>query len=339
MTGAKDQYADSFDSTHRAAFLYGIGNLPFWISMSLLPFPFGSLLPARSAFGSLPELLLRRVSPSGRSFSSHNASLRAASDAFIKAKMNDPKLSEQEDMLALFLRAKSPSGEPMAQQKYVPFLTDIVLSMVIAGRDTTACLLSWLLLELCRNPEVQEKLAAEVSAAFADEDPTFDTVTHTKLPYLNGCIYEALRMHPPVPMSVPKYCTKDNVELPNGVDGKPFKLHKRDQIHYVPWVMGRDESVYAEPEFFRPERWIPFKMPNQYEFPVFQAGPRICLGMNMAVFEAKVMAAMLLRKFKFRLAPGEEEKITYSLMVTMSVQNSRPGEPTSHKLLVVPERR
>ena len=83
----------------------------------------------------------------------------------------------------------------------MPFLTDIVLSMVIAGRDTTACLLSWLLFELSINPQVQEKLSAEVTAAaFSQEDPTFDALTHANLPYLNGCIYEALRLHPPVPM-------------------------------------------------------------------------------------------------------------------------------------------
>ena len=115
LTGVKDTYADAFDSTHRAAFLYGIGNLPFWILISFLPFPFGNLMPARSAFNSLPELILRRFTKSGQSFSTNNTSLRKASDAFIRAKMNDPDLKNQEDMLALFLRAKSPSGEPMAQ--------------------------------------------------------------------------------------------------------------------------------------------------------------------------------------------------------------------------------
>ena len=81
--------------------------------------------------------------------------------------------------------------------------------------------------------------------------------------------------------SVPKFVVPDEVELPNGIDGKPFKVYKGDQIHYVPFVMGRNESVYADADQFKPERWIPFKLPNPYDFPVFQAGPRICLGMNM----------------------------------------------------------
>ena len=68
-------------------------------------------------------------------------------------------------------------------------------------------------------------------------------------------------------------------------------------------------------------------------------GPRICLGMNMALFEAKLLTSMLFSRFRFKMCPGEAEKIGYSLMLTMSIRNSRPGETPTHALRVVPELR
>merc|ERR1712039_130148 len=98
-----------------------------------------------------------------------------------------------------------------------------------------------------------------------------------------------------------------------------------------------DPSVYPDPEEVRPERWIPFKEPSPYEFPVFQAGPRICLGMDMAIFEAKVAATSLLQKYRFELLEGEKEKITYSATLTMSICNSKNQD--SNNLWMVPHPR
>merc|ERR1719330_1388470 len=93
------------------------------------------------------------------------------------------------------------------------------------------------------------------------------------------------------------------------------------------YAMGRDENVYEEPEVVKPERWIPFKEPSPYQFPVFQAGRRICLGQNMALFEAKIAVAMILREYSFEMAPGEADKITYlPASLTMSIVNTKGAE-------------
>merc|ERR1712007_191306 len=110
------------------------------------------------------------------------------------------------------------------------------------------------------------------------------------------------------------------------------------------YAMGRGPNIYPDPEVVKPERWIPFKEPSQYEFPVFQAGPRICLGMSMAIFEAKIAALMILREYAFDMAPGEAEKITYlPTALTMSICNTKSGEAPhtfdSHKLWLVPRLR
>lgn len=211
------------------------------------------------------------------------------------------------------------------------YLRDMILNFVIAGRDTTACTLSWMFYLLCVNPEVQKKLIAEIDEKLAGgEVPSLKSVASSNMPYLNGVLYETFRLYPPVPVDA-KTCQEDDV-FPDGT-----KIPKGTTCMWQPYCMGRDPAVYDDPLVCKPERWIPFKMPTPYEFPVFQAGPRICLGMDMAHFEAKVAVVMLLQKFTFTMKPGEAEKITYSNTVTMAICNS-PSQD-SHELLVIPHAR
>merc|ERR1719433_584834 len=150
------------------------------------------------------------------------------------------------------------------------------------------------------------------------------------MPYLNGVLYEVLRLYPPVPVDY-KVAMEDEV-FPDGTVVPGGAL-----CFFLPYAMGRDPQVYADPEVVRPERWIPFTTPAPHEFPVFQAGPRICLGMDMAIFETKVAAALLLQRFSFELLAGERENITYSQMLTMSICNSM--EKNTYCLWVLPKER
>jgi len=204
------------------------------------------------------------------------------------------------------------------------YLRDMILVFLFAGRDTTASLLSWTFYMLATNPEVQARLSAALV------EPSLKAVSPSAMPYLNGVIYEALRLHPPVPTDS-KVCMADDV-MPNGV-----RVPKGTNCIFLPWAMGRDPAVYKDPEAVKPERWIPFKQPLPHEFPVFQAGPRICLGMDMAIFEAKVCMTMLLQRFSFSMPPGEAENIHYSSGLTMSVCNSKSQD--SHNLWIEPRLR
>lgn len=196
----------------------------------------------------------------------------------IKEARVDSDLTSRRDLLANFLNSKG--GDQLSDKE----LRDIVLNMTIAGRDTTACTLTWLVYILTQNPEVEKELCKEIDEKLKGASPTLEDLSPENMPYLNGVLFETLRLFPPVPEDE-KVVSEDGVEY---LDGTP--LPKGTHVVFAPYSMGRNPKVYPDPEKVDPMRWIPFKMPNAYEFPVFQAGPRFCLGKDMAQFEAKVSA-------------------------------------------------
>jgi hypothetical protein len=131
-------------------------------------------------------------------------------------------------------------------------------------------------------------------------------------------------------------CVCRDTKVSNAEDVLPdgTTIFKNMSIAFNCFVMGRDPRRYPDPLKFDPTRWIPFREPDPFEFPVFQAGPRVCLGNRMALLSAKVLTTMLLQHFRFTLEEGEAGKITYSLMLTMSVRNSAPQQESSFQLLL-----
>lgn len=215
------------------------------------------------------------------------------------------------------------------------WLRDVVLNFVIAGRDTTACTLTWMFYILSTHPEIQQKVQKEIEAKFpVGTTPTIASLSARELPYLNGLVYEALRLYPPVPEDS-KEASADDV-FPDGT-----AVPNSVACLFLVYAMGRDPQLYPDPLAVKPERWIPFKEPSPYQFPVFQAGPRICLGMNMALFELKVLATMLIRNYSFELAPGEAEKISYlPTALTLSLVNDADQRTyDSHNLWLIPRAR
>lgn len=322
MRGKSDAYAEAFDEAHRCLMKYVITNVPKLLLISLLPYPFGGL---QATGGIVGELLIRN-SPVGQRFRKANEILTRESNIIIDQRRENP---DGRDLLALFMKHKDENGVKLSDKRYQSILRDIVLSFVIAGRDTTACTLSWAFYILATNPEIQERLLEEIDRE-CKNDPEFEDLSAERMPYLNGVIYETLRLYPPVPFD-PKYCSKkDGDVLPDGT-----KVPHGTQLAYFPYAMGRDKDRWAEPLKVIPDRWIPFKQPDLFEFPVFQAGPRQCLGMNMAVFEAKLLMSVLLKEYSFGLKDGEASKISYSIMLTMSIRNG----PDSHSLWMIPRER
>ncbi|XP_017243980.1 cytochrome P450 704C1 [Daucus carota subsp. sativus] len=222
----------------------------------------------------------------------------------------------KEDILSRFLIESKTDPENMTDK----YLRDITLSFVIAGKDTSAGTLTWFFYMLCKHPLIQEKAAQEVRAATQTEnnstDEFHDKLTEAaldKMQYLHAALTETLRLYPAVPVDG-KAAGEDDT-LPDG-----FKVKKGDGVNYMAYAMGRMTSIWGEDaEEFRPERWIDngvFKPESPYIFTAFQAGPRICLGKEFAYRQMKILAAVLLNSYKFRLA-NENEEATYRVMLTL----------------------
>lgn len=233
--------------------------------------------------------------------------LRGYCKDIVQAAGRDAKLSERRDLLALFMKAGQDDGGKLSDE----LLVDLVVSFALAGRDTTASLLTWSACLLSQNPEVQAKLRAEIGE-LGSERPSYKTVE--KMPYLRGLLWEVLRLRPVVPLDS-KVAVKADV-LPDGT-----YVPKNARVFFFPWGVGQDKERWGEDlDQFSPERWIGKPLPSSFDFPAFQVGPRICLGMNMALFEAGIMLVTLLQRFELSLANPKHEP-QHDRNVVMGIQD------------------
>lgn len=238
-----------------------------------------------------------------------------------KLATEDTVPDSRQDMLSRFIHtATNESGT--VDYKY---LRDIILNIVIAGKDTTAGALAWFLYMACKHPEIQEKICQEAAkATSASETAGVDEFAQSltdealnKMHYLHAALTETLRLYPSVPLDN-KQCFGDDV-LPDG-----SSVSKGDIVFYVPYAMGRMEYLWGkDAEVFRPERWLDqdgeFQQESPFKFTAFQAGPRICLGKEFAYRQMKIFAAVLLRFFVFRLRDGDKASVNYRTMITLHI--------------------
>ncbi|KAJ3078733.1 Protein kinase alk2 [Quaeritorhiza haematococci] len=258
----------------------------------------------------LEELLL----PRGRELKNDLKTVREFCSKVIGERRADPEKNTRNDLLSLFMNLKNEDGTPMYTDKE---LGDLTLNFIIAGRDTTAQALSWTIYELALHPEKTKKLVEEIDETFGGDLNTPISYEQIKtMKYANAVFHEALRLHPSVPKDT-KTALKDDV-LP---DGTPIKA--RTNLAWSPWVMGRSPKIWGpDAAEFKPERWLPDAMPSQpsqFVYPVFNAGPRVCLGKTMAELEGVFVLVSLLRRFEFEVL--DVEKVTYLVSLTLPIRD------------------
>ncbi|XP_062109809.1 cytochrome P450 CYP94D108-like [Humulus lupulus] len=181
------------------------------------------------------------------------------------------------------------------------FLRDIVTNIIIAGRDTTTAALSWFFWLISSRPEIQQNILKELELIRARTDATnFSNNTYSfdqirDMQYLHAAITESMRLYPPLPVDS-RLCLNDDV-WPDGT-----LVGKGTVVSFHPYAMGRMESIWGENRLeFQPERWLAdgvFRPENPFRYPVFHAGPRTCLGKEMAYIQMKSIAASVLGKFE-----------------------------------------
>jgi cytochrome P450 len=196
------------------------------------------------------------------------------------------------DLLSMLLQAQDEDGSRMTDRQ----LRDEVITLFLAGHETTALTLSWTWWLLAQHPEAEEKLHAELDAVLGGRTPTLEDLP--KLRYLDHIIAESMRLYPPA-WGMARLTIEDA-----HIGG--YTIRKGCGVSLSQWVVHRDPRWYESPDEFRPERWegdLLKRLPRFAYFP-FGGGPRQCIGNTFAIMETALILATIAQKFRLRLVPG-----------------------------------
>lgn len=223
----------------------------------------------------------------------------------------DPALIETQAFKGDFISLLAEDAERRNEKLSNEDIRNNTLGLLLAGRDTTASVLTSILQLLSQHPEVEEKVVKEIAEKIGDDTPTHATIK--ELVYCEAVFNEALRLFPAAPINYRK-CAKDDT-LPDGTF-----VPRGSEVQWSSWAIGRNPDLYQEPNRFRPERWLDGSKPcphlHTFDNPAFGAGVRLCLGRPMSYYEARMLLVILFQRFRFRLVPGQKLD-AYALGVTL----------------------
>ncbi|XP_008810927.2 cytochrome P450 71A1-like [Phoenix dactylifera] len=175
----------------------------------------------------------------------------------------------------------------------------ILSDMFSAGTETSYAVLEWAMVEIVRNPEVMKKLQDEVRG-IANGKGLVREEELSAMSYLKAVVKELLRLHPPVPLLLPRE-SMDDCQI------QGYQVPKKTRVLINAWAIGRDSKYWEAPEEFRPERFLSNTVDfrgNDFQFIPFGAGRRICPGMNFAVATLELALANLVLRFNWELPSG-----------------------------------
>ncbi|KAJ6588602.1 cytochrome P450 monooxygenase pc-bph [Mycena capillaripes] len=212
--------------------------------------------------------------------------------------------TDRVDLLSKLQAGKDDNGDPMGRAE----LTAEALTLLIAGSDTTSNSTCAIIYYLAKNQEKQAKLQAELDEQLGTEDELVANGEQVKrLPYLDACINEALRLHSTSALGLPRIVPEGGLVIND-------RAFPAGTVLSVPsFTIHRDPAVWgADVEAFRPERWFEEERKDamQRTFNPFSVGPRACVGRNLASLELQIIVASILRRFHFVLERPEEPLAT-----------------------------
>ncbi|WP_137286087.1 cytochrome P450 [Halorussus salinisoli] len=203
------------------------------------------------------------------------------------------------DMLSLLLRARDAGAVEIDDEQ----IRDEVLTMLLAGHDTTALTLTYSWYLLSENQEARRRFHAELDAVVGDSDPTVEDVQ--RLDYTERVVKEAMRLYPPA------YTIYREANADDSVTG--FHLPEGAIVSMPQWVVHRDPRWWDDPDGFRPERWSDEARDDasrpDYAYYPFGGGPRRCIGEEFATREAKFVLATIGRRFELEYAGRDEPEL------------------------------
>jgi cytochrome P450 len=207
------------------------------------------------------------------------------------------------DLLGRLIAAKdSETGAKMTARE----VRDQMLTIFLAGHETTATTLTWAFYVLSQRPAETAKLHEEVDRVLGGRAPAFADIE--QLTYTRAFIDEVLRLYPAAPGLSTRQAQADDV-----IAGR--KVKKGSMIVVFPWVLNRHRTLWDDPDRFDPTRFLPGnnRERSRFAYIPFGAGPRICIGMQMALAEAVILLAALVQRYSLDLAPNQEVKLRHQI--------------------------
>lgn len=211
---------------------------------------------------------------------------------------------DQGDLLSMLLQAHDEDGSQMSDKQ----LRDEVMTLFLAGHETTALTLSWAWYLLAKNPETERKCQSELDEVLEGRLPTMADLPRLK--YCEMIAKESMRLYPPA------YGLGREAIEECEIGG--FRMPAKTQVFMFQWVTQRDPRFFVEPERFNPDRWteeFSNSLPKYAYFP-FGGGPRFCIGNSFAMMEIVLVLATIGQRFRLSVAPDH----VVSLLPAMSLR-------------------
>ncbi|XP_020586356.1 cytochrome P450 71A1-like [Phalaenopsis equestris] len=212
-------------------------------------------------------------------------------------RFNDGEITSNTNLINVMLQLqKNSSMEFVLTNEHIKA---ILLDMIAGGTDTSFATLDWSMAELIRNPDVMKKVQNEVRET-AHGKEIVEEKDLDKLDYMRAVIKEVLRLHPPVPLLLPRESLQD-------CQIQKYHISKGTKVLINAWAIGRDDVYWKEAQEFKPERFLGSAVDykgNDFHYIPFGSGRRICPGMQFAVAIVELALANLLHRFNWELPSG-----------------------------------
>jgi cytochrome P450 len=196
------------------------------------------------------------------------------------------------DILSLLLSAQDETGKGMSDVE----LKDELMTLLLAGHETTASAIAWAFYWVHKFPHIREKMLQELAALGETPDP----VSIARLPYLTAVCHETLRIYPIAVLTVPR-AVKEPVELMG------YSLQPGARLYGCIYLIHHRPDLYPDSKRFKPERFLERQF-SPYEFLPFGGGIRRCIGEALALFEMKLVLATILQRYELELADPTPER-------------------------------
>lgn len=254
-----------------------------------------------------------------------------------KARIEDPQNRDSSSSSFVFsyvdsllaLEIPEEGGRKLTEDEIITLCSEFLNG----GTDTTSTALQWIMANLVKNQEIQDKLVEEIRRVVGNKEIEEEELN--SMPYLKAVILEGLRRHPPGHFVLP-HAVSEEVKL----DG--YVIPKDAAINFTVAEIGWDEKVWDDPMTFRPERFtdgrelaVDITGSREIKMMPFGAGRRICPGLNLAMLHLEYFVANLAREFEWKCADGEEVDLTEKLEFTVVMKKPLKAKITHRRMYSV----